>query len=286
MGTAPLSLNRFSALDLDGDGSVSFEEFLIMYEAHPSAGLFINAPSPIAGDFKSLDHATAMEHMLLRAVFDSIDVTGNGKLDEVEIKTAFERLGMDLSDSKCTNMNSFEKFTAVVDSLSLNLVRDIVSIEESGVGKQKQESIIGRMSNKMNEMTMRGIFGKNGQKASVVEGSLAMAAMAPIALITDSMVHDALGAWATQLQIRSTDPEAIRKAAIKRKVCRKGVLSQAHALKLMQAAQEAEPQMTALLQRVADEYVALSAHSKWRNVPITSLAHLVDAVCVRCALSL
>ncbi|VDM97382.1 unnamed protein product [Thelazia callipaeda] len=77
MGQCPTEeeLNAmFNAADTDKDGNIDFNEFLSIAVANPQS-------------------------LSLKAVFDELDVNGDGFITRSELRTAFQRMGHNLSDS-------------------------------------------------------------------------------------------------------------------------------------------------------------------------------------------
>ncbi|CAJ0945324.1 unnamed protein product, partial [Mesorhabditis belari] len=82
MGQAPTEEEleaMFSAADKDGDGNISFEEFLSIAHANPLS-------------------------LSLKAVFEELDVDGDGFITRSELRTAFQRMGHVLSDHDIKNI--------------------------------------------------------------------------------------------------------------------------------------------------------------------------------------
>uniref|UniRef100_A0A8R1DF00 EF-hand domain-containing protein n=1 Tax=Caenorhabditis japonica TaxID=281687 RepID=A0A8R1DF00_CAEJA len=63
----------FQAADKDRDGNIDFEEFLVIARANPLS-------------------------LSLKAVFEELDVDGDGYITRSELRTAFQRMGHSLSD--------------------------------------------------------------------------------------------------------------------------------------------------------------------------------------------
>ncbi|CAI5455975.1 unnamed protein product [Caenorhabditis angaria] len=63
----------FRSADKDNDGNIDFTEFLVIARANPIS-------------------------LTLRAVFDELDVDGDGYITRSELRTAFQRMGHSLSD--------------------------------------------------------------------------------------------------------------------------------------------------------------------------------------------
>ncbi|KAH7728422.1 Vitellogenin-linked Transcript family member [Aphelenchoides avenae] len=65
----------FNAADRDRDGNIDFQEFLSIARANPLS-------------------------LSLRAVFDELDVSGDGHITRSELRTAFQRMGHSLTDQE------------------------------------------------------------------------------------------------------------------------------------------------------------------------------------------
>jgi len=78
MGQAPTNEEldaMFDAADLDKDGNIDFNEFLMIAKANPLT-------------------------LSLRMVFDELDVDGDGYITRSELRTAFQRMGHVLNDQE------------------------------------------------------------------------------------------------------------------------------------------------------------------------------------------
>ncbi|ESO07720.1 hypothetical protein HELRODRAFT_170263 [Helobdella robusta] len=84
--------DMISSIDLDGDGTVDFDEFLRMMSG---------AYSGKSEDQSNLEKAEQEE---LRHAFQVFDIDGNGYIDARELKITMSKLGENLSDREVKRM--------------------------------------------------------------------------------------------------------------------------------------------------------------------------------------
>ena len=98
----PLFELATKAFDEDQSGLIEFDEFVEMFAT-------LRASDELAlGDFGAPSaELTAQELSDVKASFDAIDADGSGAIDEGEVKTLFEKVGLDATDKEIRGLVSF-----------------------------------------------------------------------------------------------------------------------------------------------------------------------------------
>ena len=98
----PLFELATKAFDEDQSGLIEFDEFVEMFAT-------LRASDELAlGDFGAPSaELRAQELSDVKASFDAIDADGSGAIDEGEVKTLFEKVGLDATDKEIRGLVSF-----------------------------------------------------------------------------------------------------------------------------------------------------------------------------------